>query len=327
MQIAIADDDLVCRRMLEAKLSDWGFDVLSAADGCSAYDLLAPAGSPQLAILDWQMPNLDGVEVCRRIRERRPLNELFILMLTSRATRRDLAYALEAGANDYVTKPFDAMELKARLQVGRKLVACNTNGTDDVAITDDSNRFGFPQGRGPQDFTESAILQQSLQSGYLIPIFDPQTMQHTVGFSTSVLRAWEEDGTLKRVLLDRVQKCPDCRALPTFRFGCSSCGSGQVTNDRLIHHFACAYAGPVSEFEETEELVCPKCRARNLVVGADFEYLNGPYSCLACDWTSTELEHIGHCLKCGFRFPASQAFVEELVGYHVNRMDVLAANA
>jgi len=327
MQVAIADDDQVCRRMLEAKLSGWGFDVLSAADGRAAYDLLAPDGSPRLAILDWQMPELDGVEVCRRIREKRPLNDLFILMLTSRATREDLAHALEAGANDYVTKPCDMMELKARLQVGRKLVDCCNNTADGDLLTDDGNRFGYPRGGAPQDFAESNILQQSLQSGYLIPIFDPLTMQHTVGISTSVLRSWEEDGTLEKVLLDRVQKCPDCHALPTFRFGCSSCGSGHVTNERLIHHFACAHAGPASEFEDQEDLACPKCRARNLVVGADFEYLNGPYTCLDCDWNSTELEHIGHCLKCGFRFPSHQAFVEELVGYHVNRMDVLASHA
>jgi CheY-like chemotaxis protein len=327
MKIAIADDDPVCRRMLESRLGGWGFDVQSAADGSAAYDILAADDSPRLAILDWQMPELDGVEVCRRIRQSRPLHDLFILMLTLRASNEDLAFALEAGANDYVTKPFDATELKARLRVGQSLVSCRSASHNNGPTGERVEGLGVAPAEDLEPLDESATLQRSIQSGYLVPIFDPQTMRHKFGVPMSVLRTWEQDGSLDKVLLDRVQKCPECRSLPTFRFGCASCGSGHVTNERLIHHFACAYAGPVNRFDDGEQLNCPKCRERNLIVGADFEYLNGPYVCLACDWSSAELEHIGHCLKCGFRFPAHEAFVEDLVGYHVNRMDLLAANA
>ena len=71
------------------------------------------------------------------------------------------------------------------------------------------------------------------------------------------------------------------------------------------------------------EFACPKCR-RRLIVGADFEYTAGPLRCLDCEWTGTDLQHIAHCLRCGFRFPAAQAFVKDLVGYHARRLDALA---
>jgi Thaumarchaeal output domain 1 len=158
----------------------------------------------------------------------------------------------------------------------------------------------------------------------LIPTLDPQTMQFTTRFSPETLRNWVELGLLRPVVMDRVQLCPKCRSLPTFRQGCRACGSGRVVSERLIHHFACAHVAPVRDFETDGGLVCPKCRTRHLIVGADYEYSNGPYHCLACQWTDTELEQVAHCLRCGFRFPGHQALEQELVGYDANRLDVLA---
>ncbi len=317
-QVLVADDDRLCRRMLEGALSGWGFAVESVSDGRQAFERLAGDESPRLVILDWQMPELDGVQVCRKIRQQRSLTDLYILMLTTRATRADLAEALEAGANDYVTKPFDATELEARLRVGDRLVGGTRLSARGAMTRLDTPSVGTPINTGP-------TVQQSLQSEYLIPVFDPQTMQYSFGIPSALLRAWEDDGTLQRVLLDRVQKCPECLSLPTFRFGCPSCGSGCVSNDRLIHHFPCAHVADVAEFERDGQLSCPKCRAHDLVVGADFEYMNGPFRCLNCTWSATDADHIGHCVKCGIRFPADQAVVEDLIGYHVNRMDVVGS--
>jgi len=313
MQVLVADDDRVCRLMLEGALSGWGYAVESVADGRRAYDRLVQADSPRLVVLDWQMPEMDGVQLCREIRQRRPMNDLFILMLTSRATQSDLAEALEAGANDYVTKPFEATELQARLRVGQRLVGTVTQ--NGMTPTDGRSCSAA------NDATECP--KPSIQSDYLMPIFNPQDMKYSFGIPSAILRAWEQDGTLQKVLLDRVQKCPECRSLPTFRFGCPTCGSGCVSNDRLIHHFACAHVGTVQEYEQSGELVCPKCLARDLVVGADFEYMNGPYRCLSCSWSAADVDHIGHCVKCGCRFPADQAVVEDLIGYQVHRTDVV----
>jgi len=157
-----------------------------------------------------------------------------------------------------------------------------------------------------------------------LPKFDPRTMQYKSRFPEALLKNWVDLGILRPITLDRVQLCPRCRTLPTFRQGCPACGSGRTTCERWLHHFACAHVGLASDFEVEGTLVCPKCRKRDLVIGADFEYQNGPHQCLACGWTDVELEQVGHCLRCGFRFPKDQALEQELIGYDVPRLDLRA---
>ncbi|GIW80308.1 MAG: hypothetical protein KatS3mg105_2115 [Gemmatales bacterium] len=142
-------------------------------------------------------------------------------------------------------------------------------------------------------------------------------------FSQSVLDAWAEVGVLQQTGVDLVQLCPRCLGLPTFRPGCRNCGSARFTNDQLIHHFACAFVGPVQDFEHHGELRCPKCRTRGLIVGRDFEYVVGPYRCLDCHWHDMQLEQVGQCLQCRLRFPVGQAFLKEIPTYHVDRLDPL----
>lgn len=94
-------------------------------------------------------------------------------------------------------------------------------------------------------------------------------------------------------------------------------------NAPLIHHYACAHVAQTEEFEQQDHIVCPKCRAKNLIVGADFEYLNGPFICGDCGWSDTDLELVGHCRVCHLCFPKSVCPEEEVVGYHVKRLDPL----
>ncbi len=156
----------------------------------------------------------------------------------------------------------------------------------------------------------------------------PQLNTESGGFRTplsdEIMAQWAQLGVLQPTLVDRIYACPQCQGLPTFRTGCRACGSIHTTCSQLIHHFACAHVGFVVDFEQPGEMVCPKCRLRSLVVGADFEYVNGPHRCLSCDWSDTELEQVGQCLRCSYRFPAHQAAEQELIGYYVNRLDPLA---
>lgn len=168
------------------------------------------------------------------------------------------------------------------------------------------------------------IGQDILEPANLTPVFRQESMEFALNLPEPVLRRWEEVGVLERRVVDRVLLCPRCQGLPTFRRGCRHCGSAFVTNDRLIHHFACAHVGFVGDFEVDGALVCPKCRTRQLVVGADFEHLTGPHRCLECQWSDTELEAVAQCLRCNLRFPGYQAHEQELRGYHVHRLDPLA---
>jgi phosphoserine phosphatase RsbU/P len=122
MRILIADDDTVSRLALEAMLRRRGHQVLTTADGAAAWQELQKPDAPQLAVLDWMMPGLDGVEVCRRARHDPALKNIYLLLLTSRGSKEHVLEGLRAGANDYVTKPFDPEELEARVNVGIQVV-------------------------------------------------------------------------------------------------------------------------------------------------------------------------------------------------------------
>ncbi len=122
MKILIADDDESTRLLLTSALTNWDYEVTSAEDGDQALALLSEEGSPSMAVLDWMMPGLDGPEVCRRVRALEGGHSRYLLLLTARSGMNDVVQGLDAGANDYVVKPFVAEELKARLAVGRRVV-------------------------------------------------------------------------------------------------------------------------------------------------------------------------------------------------------------
>jgi phosphoserine phosphatase RsbU/P len=122
MRLLIAEDDAVSRRMLEVTCRSWGFDVLSVEDGDAAWRVLQAEDAPSLALLDWMMPGIDGVEVIRRVRSQCSSRPVYIILLTARSSREDIISGLQAAADDYVTKPFNRQELHARLQAGSRIV-------------------------------------------------------------------------------------------------------------------------------------------------------------------------------------------------------------
>jgi len=126
-RILIAEDDPVSRRVLETLLKKWGYEVAVAVDGTEAVRLLESRESPRLAVLDWMMPGLEGVQVCQRIRQDAARPYMYLLLLTARSQRDDLVRGLESGADDYLTKPFDAQELRARLHVGKRILELQDN--------------------------------------------------------------------------------------------------------------------------------------------------------------------------------------------------------
>ncbi len=122
MRILIAEDDMTSRAMLQAVLTKWGYDVTAASDGEQAWAALREPSGPGLAVLDWEMPGLDGAELCRRLREHERKEPLYLILLTSRDEPGDIVRGLEAGADDYIAKPYDNAELKARVEVGRRMI-------------------------------------------------------------------------------------------------------------------------------------------------------------------------------------------------------------
>jgi diguanylate cyclase (GGDEF)-like protein len=123
MQVLVVEDSAVYRKLISDHLQAWGFHVTVAEDGAQASAVLERADSPKLVLLDWVLPDIEGIDLCQRIRtvgSSRPY--VYVILLTSKDGRLDMLHAMEAGADDYLVKPFDESELKARLMVGKRIL-------------------------------------------------------------------------------------------------------------------------------------------------------------------------------------------------------------
>jgi phosphoserine phosphatase RsbU/P len=124
IRILIAEDNAISRELICSRLTNWGYEVIVTQNGTEAMTALRKKDAPSLAILDWMMPEMDGLEICRRVRE---VNRaVYIIMLTTRGSKEDVIEGLGAGADDYLIKPFDKEELHARILVGLRIIGLQT---------------------------------------------------------------------------------------------------------------------------------------------------------------------------------------------------------
>jgi sigma-B regulation protein RsbU (phosphoserine phosphatase) len=126
MKILVAEDDRVARQILNNSLTKWGYDVHMTFDGEQAWEELQKVNAPAMAILDWMMPGMDGLQLTRQVRTLDKRVPTYVMLLTARSDRESVVAGLEVGANDYLTKPVDLNELRARVNVGREMVALQT---------------------------------------------------------------------------------------------------------------------------------------------------------------------------------------------------------
>ncbi len=127
MKILVAEDNTFYRHMLVSTLNEWGYETVATVDGEEAWQKLTGPDAPHLAILDWMMPKMDGLEVCRKVRALHNPEPTYVIILTAKEGKENIVTALEGGADDYLTKPFDRGELRARLQVGLRIVGLQTS--------------------------------------------------------------------------------------------------------------------------------------------------------------------------------------------------------
>ncbi len=122
MKILVADDDPISQRMLQGILVSWGYEVITVNDGDNAWKVLQAEDAPSMAILDWIMPGKDGKSICQAVRKLRKERYYYLVLVTSKSQKADIIQGLEAGADDYLSKPYDPLELKARLITGRRIL-------------------------------------------------------------------------------------------------------------------------------------------------------------------------------------------------------------
>lgn len=122
MQILIVEDDPISRRILESLLNKWGYSTISARNGLEAWDLMQGSNVPNFVISDWMMPNLTGIALCKRIRDLKTPGYIYFILLTTKTEKKDIIRGLEAGADDYIVKPFDREELQYRVKIGERII-------------------------------------------------------------------------------------------------------------------------------------------------------------------------------------------------------------
>lgn len=122
VKILIAEDDLITRQLLRTILAKWGYDVIDTSNGNDAWKALQAEEAPRLAILDWKMPGMDGPAICSKVRQELNEHYTYIILLTAQDRDEDMITGMEAGADDYITKPFKTSELRVRLRAGRRII-------------------------------------------------------------------------------------------------------------------------------------------------------------------------------------------------------------
>jgi DNA-binding response OmpR family regulator len=122
MRILVADDDAVYHSLLESLLAQWGYEPVFAWNGNEAWEILRQEDAPRLVILDWMMPGMDGYNVCRKVRQELLREDIYILILTSSCLKEDIIKVLVAGADDYLIKPFEPLDLKIHLRMAKRIL-------------------------------------------------------------------------------------------------------------------------------------------------------------------------------------------------------------
>jgi len=136
VKLLVAEDEYTTRLTVQVILEQWGYRVDSVEDGAAAWKVLQKPDGPQIAILDWEMPGIDGVELCHKVKMLDRDTPVYVIMLTGRDAQNDILHGFDAGADDYITKPFDENELRARVRVAERLVSIQ----EELAISNNELR-------------------------------------------------------------------------------------------------------------------------------------------------------------------------------------------
>jgi DNA-binding response OmpR family regulator len=261
------------------------------------------------AVIRFEGRESPGGQICQATRKIRSADDLTLIMIVQEDRPDLISQALDCGADDVLIEPFEAREVRMRLGLqpaSQRRRIDTAHLPRFTAVQADEAVKGTVAGDGVPVLIRPAVQHRTMQFGYSAGGFE---------IDETCVAAWNADRSVVKVRLDRALVCPECSAIPTFRYGCRHCGCGLVSRDVLIHHFACAHVGPESSFRCDDRLVCPKCRLDGLVAGTDFEHTGGAVRCADCRAVSSESVLIGHCLNCEHRFAVSDAVTVELLGY------------
>lgn len=172
VKILVAEDELITRRKLVALLTRWGYEVVETCDGLAAWRVMQGPDIPRLAVIDWMMPGMDGLQLCQSIRQGAPEQYVYILLVTAKNRQEDVIAGLDAGADDYITKPFDAHELRVRVRAGQRILELQ----DELIAAREAQRQ-----RASQDALTGALNRRTIIEGLTRELSRAQSESVSVG--------------------------------------------------------------------------------------------------------------------------------------------------
>ena len=316
-RILVVEQDPHTLQVIENTLTDANVEYEVCSNTEDAWMRFQTDPSARCVLIRMNSANIDGCELSRRIRDIESADSLPILMIVAEDQIELAGNAIGAGATDIMIDPFEPRELRMRM---------NLNSCPRRSRIDDPHQYAVAEETPSNEAINYLEPVRAVQShtSVVAAKFDPQLQRFTYDASESQIARWNDDSSVTKIVLDKILVCPCCEGVPTFRMGCGCCGSAMTEPDVLIHHYACAHIASEAEFRKGDDLVCPKCRQKNLVASSDFETVSGGHACADCGERSSQSELIGHCLSCQHRFPADEAATQVLTAYHVHRVHEIA---
>ena len=313
--VLVIDNESASRDIIERTLRDAQIRFRSCDNSNDGWNIVRTSPVITSLVIRMQADGIDGCELTRRIRQVKSHDQFSILMIVAETQLEVAASAIDAGATDVLIDPFEAREFRMRMNIQparhrRRVDAAHSSKPADGQEVPNSH-----------DTAESVTTIQTL-----IPTFDPESLRFAYAAPAEQVEAWKNDESVSKLAFDQLMVCPCCGSVPSFRYGCGTCGSAATKPETLIHHYACAHVAAEAEFLQGHGIQCPKCRKSELVAGSDFEVVPGGHACLDCGSKISEPELIGHCLACQHRFPAREAAVEQLTALRISHVQHASTN-
>ncbi len=319
-KILVVDDEIVLNKIITTRLRKLGYNSFSVNSGEKALEFVEET-PPDLIILDLLMPGMDGYEVAQAIRANPRVSHIPIIMLTAKVSQETKIKALKLGIDDYMTKPYDAEELAARIQsVLRRAqiaVAQPEEAVGALAIDSrDRKRLEFLKQLIDRDVVQiDPSYNMLVKTGYeyrdVTDFFGIQP-----GMEPQELYYLEERGTLKRVFHDRILLCPNCTHHNlNLREVCPTDRSPDIVLMPTIHHYKCGYIGTEREFMQGLSLVCPKCQDELEAIGVDYDKPGKMFVCNQNQHKFTEPDVLCQCRNCKNEFYAGDAIRSNIFSF------------
>ncbi|MFH1305419.1 MAG: response regulator [Candidatus Omnitrophota bacterium] len=312
-KILVVDDETDVAKMVCARLNKAGYDAASAGNGPIALEYVKKT-LPDLIILDIMMPGMNGYEVAEHLHKNPKAALIPIIMLTAKTSTADKVKALQMGIDDYITKPYDADELVARIEA--VLRRSKKQPPEAVLNETDQQRINFLRAM-IKDKVSELIPEYNMASlnGYAYPYAAGFFETHD-GSELGHLTFVAEKGCLEQRFFDKIMTCPYCRHHDiNVRETCPSNHSADISIVEMIHHFRCGYVGTEDEFKQGLHYVCPKCNEEARQIGIDYDKPGQSYICNETGEKFTDPEIYCQCRNCKKIFEGNDALWQVIFAY------------